>query len=147
MQATGLKDWRQAGEEENSSGLGTHIDTALAHIGEVGASMDLNVQELRRCGEARTSQVADVIKGLDFRAGVVETLASCMKEAGRTRSAFVDTTGLEAPVAAISERIFKIYTMAAEREIHAAIFGAVNSPAESAPAPAGDEDLFADALF
>jgi len=36
--------------------------------------------------------------------------------------------------------------MAAEREIHAAIFGAVNS-AESTPAPASDEDLFADALF
>ena len=63
------------------------------------------------------------------------------------RSAFVDTTGLEAPVAAISERISRIYTMAAEREIHAAIFGAMSSPAESAPAPASDEDLFADALF
>jgi hypothetical protein len=146
-QATGLKDWRQADEGENSSGLGTHIDTALAHIGEAGAAMDLNVQELRRCGEAMTSQVANVIKGLDFRAGIGETLASCTKEAGRTRSAFVDTTGLEAPLAVISERIFKIYTMAAEREIHAAIFGAASSLTESAPVPASDEDLFADALF
>ncbi|WP_152096257.1 hypothetical protein [Rhizobium dioscoreae] len=145
-QATGLKDRRQAGEEESSS-LGVHIDAALAHIGEAGAAMDLNVQELRRCGEAMTSQVADVIKGLDFRAGIGETLASCTKEAGLMRSVYVDATGLEAPVAAISERIFKIYTMAAEREIHAAIFGAVNSPAESATAPASDEDLFADALF
>ncbi|WP_141720118.1 hypothetical protein [Rhizobium sp. YK2] len=145
-QAAGLRDWRQAGEEESSS-LGTHIDAALAHIGEAGAAMDLNVQELRRCGEAMTSQVADVIKGLDFRAGIGETLASCTKEAGLMRSAFVDATGLEAPVAAISERIFKIYTMAAERELHAVIFGAVNSLAESARAPASDEDLFADALF
>ncbi len=145
-QAAGLRDWRQAGEEESSS-LGTHIDAALAHIGEAGAAMDLNVQELRRCGEAMTSQVADVIKGLDFRAGIGETLASCTKEAGLMRSAFVDATGLEAPVAAISERIFKIYTMAAERELHAVIFGAVNCLAESARAPASDEDLFADALF
>ncbi|TXI11023.1 MAG: hypothetical protein E6Q76_03090 [Rhizobium sp.] len=146
-QTAGLRDWRQAGDHENSSGLGTYIDTALAHIGEAGAAMDLNVQELRLCGETMTSQVAEVIGGLDFRAGIGETLASCTSEAGYARRAFADMAGLEAPLAAISERIFKIYTMAAERDIHAAVFGVTAPVVNDDPAPSSDEDLFADALF
>ncbi|MBB3290125.1 MULTISPECIES: hypothetical protein [Rhizobium] len=146
-QTAGLKDWRQTGEPENSSGLGSHIDAALVHIGEAGASMDMNVRELRQCGETMTSQVTEIVASLDFRSGIGEILASCTSEAALARRAFAGTSGLEVPVAAISERIFKIYTMAAEREIHASIFGVVNPVAESGPAPASDEELFADALF
>lgn len=143
----GLKGWRQGGEQENPSSLGAYLDTALAHIDEAGAAMDLNVQELRRCGETMTSQVTEVIGRLDFRAGIGETLASCTNEAGLARRAFADMTGLEAPLAVISERIFKVYTMAAERDIHAAVFGVVVTAAESPSASSSDEDLFADALF
>ncbi|NLS16355.1 hypothetical protein HGP16_07255 [Rhizobium sp. P40RR-XXII] len=146
-QAAGLKDWRQAGESENASGLGSHIDAALVHIGEAGAAMDLNVRELRQCGEAMTSQVAEIATSLDFRSGIGEILASCAGEAGLARRAFAGTAGLEAPVAAISGRIFRTYTMAAEREIHARIFGVVNPVAESGPAPVRDENLFVGALF
>ncbi|AYG69468.1 hypothetical protein CCGE531_26030 (plasmid) [Rhizobium sp. CCGE531] len=146
-QATGLKDWRQADEPENSSGLGGHIDVALVHIGDTGVSMDLNMRELRQCGEAMTSQVAEIAACLDFRSEIGGTLASCTSEAGLARRAFADMAGLESPVAAISERIFKIYTMAAEREIHAGIFGVVNPVAQSRPASASDEDLLAGALF
>lgn len=146
-QAVGLKGWRQDTDEENSSGLGAHIDAALLHISEAGVSMDLNVKELRRCGDDMTSQVAQIVNSLDFRAGIGETLASCTEEAGRARRPFADMNGLEAPLAVISERIFKIYTMAAEREIHAAIFGVMSPVAESGAAPSNDEELFADALF
>lgn len=146
-QATGLKDWRQAAEQEDTSGPGMHIDAALLHITEAGAAMDINVKELRRCGEDMTSQVAEIVKSLDFRAGIGETLASCTQEAGAVRRAIRDMSGLEAPVALISERIFKVYTMAAEREIHASVFGVINRIGESVQAAANDEELFADALF
>ncbi|NTF44777.1 hypothetical protein [Rhizobium rhizogenes] len=146
-QATGLKDWRQPTEREETPGPGAHIDAALLHITEAGASMDTNVRELRRCGEEMTSQVAEIVNSLDFRAGIGETLASCTQEAGQARRAVKDLKGLETPLAGLSERIFKIYTMAAEREIHADVFGAVTPIAESAPALANDEELFADALF
>ncbi len=146
-QATGLKDWRQATEREETSGPGAHIDAALLHITEAGASMDTNVRELRRCGEDMTSQVAEIVNSLDFRAGIGETLASCAQEAGQARRAVKDLKGLETPLAGLSERIFKIYTMAAEREIHASVFRVVAPVAESAPALANDDELFADALF
>ncbi|MGZ9722195.1 hypothetical protein [Rhizobium miluonense] len=146
-QATGLKDWRQTNEADNASGLGAHIDAALLHITEAGASMDMNVKELRRCGEDMTSQVAEIVSSLDFRAGIGETLASCTREVGLARRTNLDKSGLEAHMAVISERVFKVYTMAAEREIHAAIFGMESPAAESGPASSNDEELFADALF
>lgn len=146
-QATGLKGWQENSEQENSSGPGGHIDAALLHIAEAGASMDTNVKELRRCGDDMTSQVAEIVNSLDFRAGIGETLASCTQEAGLARRMMTDMNGLETPLAAISERIFKIYTMAAEREIHAAVFGVVSPTVESGPASSNDEELFADALF
>ncbi len=146
-QSAGLKDWRQTNEPDNASGLGAHIDAALLHITEAGASMDMNVKELRRCGEDMTSQVAEIVGSLDFRAGIGETLASCTQEVSFARRTIMDKNGLETPLAVISERIFKIYTMAAEREIHAKVFGVENTAIESEPASSDDEDLFADALF
>ena len=146
-QSTGLKDWRQATEQGETSGPGVHIDAALLHITEAGAAMDTNVRELRRCGEDMTSQVAEIVNSLDFRAGIGETLASCTQEAGLARRSIKNLNGLETPLAALSERIFKIYTMAAEREIHAAVFGVVAPITESGPASANDDELFADALF
>ncbi len=147
MQSAGLKDWRQTNEPDNASGLGAHIDAALLHITEAGTSMDTNVKELRRCGEDMTSQVAEIVGSLDFRAGIGETLASCTQEVGFARGMIVDKSGLEAPLAVISERIFKIYTMAAEREIHATVFCVESAAIDSGPASSDDEDLFADALF
>lgn len=146
-QAAGLKGWRQNTEQENDSGPGALIDTALLHLAEAGASMDTNVKELRRCGDDMTSQVAEIVNSLDFRAGIGETLASCTQEASRARRQPADLKGLEEPLAVISERIFKIYTMAAEREIHAAVFGVVGPVVMGGAAPSNDEELFADALF
>ena len=146
-QTAGLKDWRQSNEQDDSAGSGAHIDAALLHITEAGASMDVNVKELRRCGEDMSSKVAEAVNSLDFRAGIGETLASCTEEAGRDYCTIKDLIGLEAPVAAISERIAKIYTMAAEREIHASVFGVATAPANHGPTSGNDEELFAEALF
>ncbi|NLR98243.1 hypothetical protein HGP17_15620 [Rhizobium sp. P38BS-XIX] len=146
-QSTGLKGWRGNTSQENSSGLGAHIDAALLHIAEAGASMDTNVKELRRCGDEMTSQVAEVVNSLDFRAGIGETLALCTEEASLSRHRFASLNGLEQPLGIISERIFKVYTMANEREIHASIFGDLGPVVENAVAPSNDEELFADALF
>ncbi|MBB6484580.1 hypothetical protein [Rhizobium lusitanum] len=146
-EATGLKGWRQTNEPDNASGLGAHIDAALLHITEAGVSMDTNVKELRRCGDDMTSQVAEIVGSLDFRAGIGETLASCEREAGLERRTIMDKSGLEASLATISERIFQTYTMAAEREIHAAVFGTESPVVESSSVSVSEEELFADALF
>jgi hypothetical protein len=56
---------------------------------------------------------------------------------------------LEEIIASLSARIFKIYTMAQERNVHRDIIAMDDSaaPAAAAPAQTNDEDLFADALF
>ncbi len=82
---------------------------------------------------------------LDFQAELGEILRRCYEDMASTVPDEIDMSGLEAAIAVIP-RINKKYTMASERELHAAVLG-TEAP-EEAPLTTtlSDDDLDA-ALF
>lgn len=147
-EAAGLGATRKTTGEGEAVDLGASIDAALSHIVEAGDSMDTNMEEIQRCGEEVTDKVAHAANGLDFRSGIGETLAFCTQTAGLVPLDEAMLAGMAPALDVISARISKTYTMAAEREIHASVFGTAAPVAANANVEIpDDDDLFAEALF
>ncbi|MCD2172417.1 hypothetical protein [Rhizobium sp. C4] len=130
------------GETESLEGL---LDSAVPMLAEAAKTMEDNLQALRLTAEDMSAKVMRAISRLDFKAGIGEIMASCTDEAVAASQQHDADFGMTPTLAAIGERIGKTYTMVAERNIHASVFG-VTSAVEEAPA-ASDDDLLEDALF
>jgi hypothetical protein len=112
--------------------------------------MDASIGEFEREGQEVFSKVSAAIGTLDFESELGEVLDDCLRTASELGDlADGDIADLAAEVAGLSNRIFRIYTMAPERDIHQAYLP-MDAAAETAAAPTkveSDEDLFEDALF
>jgi hypothetical protein len=126
------------------------LNEALAAIRQVSSRMDASIGEFEREGQEVFSKVSAAIGTLDFESELGEVLDDCVQAANELGElAEGDISDLSAEVASLSSRIFRIYTMASERDIHQAYFP-MDAIAETVAAPAkveSDEDLFEDALF
>jgi methyl-accepting chemotaxis protein len=127
--------------------IAENIEGALTSVKTARATMDANMDALRECGQEISIKVTRAVAGLDFNAGIGETLADCAQRASLALTEEPDCSGLHDILNGISAAISKTYTMKEERDIHAYVFGEPAAQEKVAVAPADDEDLFADALF
>ncbi|HWU64130.1 MAG TPA: hypothetical protein VN112_19100 [Ensifer sp.] len=130
------------GETESLEGL---LDNAVPMLAEAARMMEDNMQALRMTAEDMSANVTRAIGRLDFKAGIGEIMAACTEEAIAASEQWRHASEITPTLAAIGERIAKTYTMVAERNIHADVFGQ-SAAAEEAPV-ASDDDLLEDALF
>jgi hypothetical protein len=123
------------------------LDEALVAIRRICASMDDGLSGFEREGQEVFTKVSAAIATLDFESELGEELGQCawMAEvlAGDEAGGLSDMTEL---AAGLSAEIYKVYTMAQERDVHRR-FLPVSAPPEPVAAVATDDDLFADALF
>ncbi|GEO85535.1 MULTISPECIES: methyl-accepting chemotaxis sensory transducer [Alphaproteobacteria] len=130
------------------------LAAALDDIRQAADRMEESLTAVDRQGQQAVQQMETTIRKLDFQAELGDILESCAEQIGRDApSAIPDTSDIEGPMSEIGASIGRLYTMAAERELHAAIFGAAPAPAVSqvgaglSVVPTSDEELFDDALF
>ena len=137
----------------SSGGLAESLTDAVGSIRAAANMMDDELKVLAEHGREVASKINLMIGKLDFEHDLGETLARCatvLEDAAGMEIANIDD--IAAQIAPLDRKIFKLYTMAQERNVHRAIIPAIEeraAPAAAAtPAVAGDdEDLFADALF
>lgn len=130
------------GETESLEGL---LDSAVPMLAEAARTMEDNMQALRLTAEDMSAKVTRAISRLDFKAGIGEIMAACTEEAIAASEQWDPTQEMTPTLAAIGERIGKTYTMVAERNIHASVFGEAIAT-EEVPS-VSDDDLLEDALF
>ncbi|MET3615673.1 uncharacterized protein YukE [Rhizobium aquaticum] len=130
------------GETESLEGL---LDSAVPMLAEAARTMEDNMQALRLTAQDMSANVTRAISRLDFKAGIGEIMAACTEEAIAASEQWDRAQEMTPALAAIGERIGKTYTMVAERNIHASVFGDTVA-AEEAPS-VSDDDLLEDALF
>jgi hypothetical protein len=138
------KDKDEGGDDDVSKPL----NDALEAIRQVSGRMDASIREFEREGQEVFTKVSAAIGSLDFESELGEVLQDCVETAHVLADiADGDISDIASDIAELSSRIFRVYTMASERDIHRHYFP-VDMPAEAAPAaPKSDEDLFEDALF
>ena len=125
--------------------LDERLRRALESIRSVGQAMEGDLSNLAKEGASGVAEMNAALQRLDFRADLGEILHRCEEELHTSSHQSVDVTGLQAALDVIGPRINRIYTMAAERELHAAILG--TAVPEQAPLTVlSDDDLDA-ALF
>ncbi|OHV72664.1 hypothetical protein LCM4579_11195 [Ensifer sp. LCM 4579] len=142
-------DAARLGEGDHGFGndsLDGRLAEVLARIREAGDVMDANIASVQATGRDVASTVAAAVGTLDFKTELGDVLADCTEQARLAVGETPTLAGLEAAVAAIGDRIARVYTMNSEREIHGRIFGP-GSSAAAAPTANSDDDLFEDALF
>ncbi|MGR6468457.1 hypothetical protein [Rhizobium sp. PAMB 3182] len=143
-------DLQRNRNDETGKDLSVHIDIALAHVTTAADTVDLQMGELRDCGNNVSAQLAAATTGLNFHHGIQDIIAACAERTASARNAATDLSGLEEIASAISAQVFKTYTMKSERDVHAHVLG-LPETASAAAAPVqqqqDDDDLFEDALF
>jgi len=138
-----------AGREGGTMDVSQPLNDALGAIRQVSARMDASIGDFEREGQEVFSKVSAAIATLDFESELGDVLDDCVRTAhALCDDDAADLSDVSAGVSDLSSRIYKIYTMASERDIHLAYLPM--DVVEAAPAAAkveSDEDLFEDALF
>jgi len=137
-------------QEASDHRLDERLISAVDTIRAAANIMDGELETLSAHGREVANKIMLSIGKLDFQSDLGETLANCADTLDdMAGSDIADVSDLEEIIASLSARIFKIYTMAQERNVHRDIIAMDDSaaPAATAPAQTNDEDLFADALF
>jgi hypothetical protein len=137
-------------QEASDHCLDERLISAVDTIRAAANIMDGELETLSAHGREVANKIMLSIGKLDFQRDLGETLANCADTLDdMAGSDIADVSDLEEIIASLSARIFKIYTMAQERNVHRDIIAMDDSaaPAAAAPAQTNDEDLFADALF
>jgi len=132
--------------EEEEESLDQRLEKALENIRAVGDRMD---EQMAALGEQSRTAIGDMdvsLARLNFNAELGEVLRACAEEMEVQEDVF-EAAGLEHVLAEVGGRIARLYTMVAERELHAEVLG--TAPPVEVPVVASvmsDEDI-EDALF
>lgn len=135
-----------AAQEGDVTSLGAPLADARQAIATVSAEMDQSIDALAEEGNAVFGRIASAVQALDFQSNLGDVLEGCVMIAGdMAAGADASSAGAEE----LGRRIYAIYTMAQERDIHLAFFpaGAADAPLPQPVAAKTDEELFEDALF
>jgi hypothetical protein len=143
-------DARKLGESTASGtsegGLEDRLAEALSTIHDIADRMEDQLATLRVSGQDVGTKVMASLAKLDFKSGLGDVLADCTREAGSLVGATVaDPAGIEEVMADVGPTIARIYTMAAERDVHARVFGV--EATENAAAIGATEDFDLDAAL
>lgn len=138
---------------EPETDLDAQLGGTLESIREAAERMESSLATVDQQGQGAAEQMQNTIRKLDFQAELGEILDRCAEQiAEEAPAALPDTSDIEGPMIEVGADIGRLYTMAAERELHAHIFGAppaaaINQATAGTGVPASDEELFEDALF
>lgn len=135
--------------EATNGDLSGPLREALDDIRAMSKRMDESIAEFEHEGQEVFAKVSAALSTLDFESELGDVLRDCVAVARDLGAqAEGDASVLGSSADALSARIYKIYTMASERDLHREIMP-VNEVADQpvAKAPMSDEDLFDDALF
>lgn len=139
--------------DASSGGLGESLTSAVGTIRSAANLMEEELTVLAEHGREVANKINLMIGKLDFQHDLGEVLARCASVLEETAGAEIaDISDLAELVEPLDRKIFKLYTMVQERNVHRGIIPATEEAASTAAAPeaakpADDEDLFADALF
>ncbi|MBW9116294.1 chemotaxis protein [Rhizobium cauense] len=136
---------------QNGGGLGENLTSAVASIRAAADTMEDELKVLSEHGREVASKISLLIGKLDFQRDLGDVLARCADVLEDVAGAEIaDISDISDLVAPLDRKIFKLYTMVQERNVHRDIIPATEEPVaavvETAKAE-DDEDLFADALF
>ncbi len=136
-----------------SKNFSAPLNEALESIQNAKSRMEHGTQALAEEGQAVFTRISAAVVNLDFESELGATFNDCCNIAAQLSEGFqADVSGFADKIEGFASRVYKLYTMAHEREIHVRYLPANNSSSQaSAPAAASaqadDDDLFADALF
>lgn len=138
-----------------SGDLAAPLNEALSTIREAKTQMESGIDALAEEGQAVFSRISSAVVSLDFESELGDTFKQCCEIAAQMPQGFnADVSGFADKINPFTSRVFKLYTMSQERDIHLRFLPANASSSSSAPAAAShstaaadDDDLFADALF
>tara|TARA_R110002051_G_scaffold11690_1_gene42184 strand:+ start:4219 stop:6093 length:1875 start_codon:yes stop_codon:yes gene_type:complete len=134
-----------APQQADGGSLDHRLSSALASIREAAGKMEDGLLRLTAQSETAEAETGAHLARLDFDAELGDVLRTCVESLGSTNRSLLflgDNNGF----ADVGHRILKLYTMAAERELHAKIFGTGGEIAAPQAADDLDDDLM-DALF
>jgi methyl-accepting chemotaxis protein len=143
---------RAAGSTETAVGrdLSKELDEVVAVLRHANAATRTNLELVARRGGTVVERIGRIAQELDFGESLGDMLDECEQTLREDRRAAVDPKGMDSSLLEkFSEEIFRNYTMASERNIHAALFD-MPIPTEEAPrggADAGGETDDTDDCF
>lgn len=136
--------------------MASPLNDALQTIRHAKKEMDSGVEALAEEGQAVFSRISAAVVTLDFESELGDTFNECCQIAAQLSEGFdANVSGFASKVEGFSHRVYKLYTMSQERDIHARFLpshvsmsgSAGASASQSQSAASDDDDLFADALF
>lgn len=135
-----------------SADLVAPLNEALESVRHAKTRMESGIDALAQEGQAVFSRISSAVVTLDFQSELGNTFNECCQIAAELSQGFsADVTGFSEKIEPFSLRVYKLYTMSQERDIHLRFLPANASTSSAAsatqPAAADDDDLFADALF
>lgn len=136
-------------ENRSAGDLREPLSEALEAISHAKGQMETGLQDLATEGQAVFSRISAAVIKLDFESELGDVLKECHHVAsGLAAGGAGDISGFAEKIQPFSTRIYKIYTMAQERDVHLRYLPVDLAPGQKAPAAVeDDDDLFADALF
>lgn len=144
------------GESDGASeDLARPLEVALGSIQTARSQMDDGLRALGNEGQVVYSRISAMVVKLDFENELGDALQDCCSiVSDLAGDVQVDLSAIRENILPMATSIYKLYTMAQERDIHVRFLPAVhreNVQSITASADlfdeADDEDLFADALF
>ncbi|MDO5896960.1 chemotaxis protein [Agrobacterium sp. Azo12] len=138
-------------ETNASNDLSQPLRDALAAVTGAKTEMESGMEDLAREGQAVFSRISSAVVKLDFENELGNVLDECCGlSASVLNGGSIDVASIGEKIQPFSNRIYKLYTMAQERDIHAQYFPVDLAPAKEKVTSSSvddDDDLFADALF
>lgn len=130
-------------ENDAAGGAGKSLEGAGARLHAVGESVEADLVELARQGEAVVGALRRAAARLDFHSeigAIIRNEARALSEAAGDDAPWIDD--IREPLGAILGQMAKAYTMASEREVHKTFTRGYDfdAAAESKPAVIADED-------
>ncbi|OQP85581.1 hypothetical protein BTR14_15465 [Rhizobium rhizosphaerae] len=124
------------------------LPEALEAIKAASQSMDAGLRDVTEQGGAVFGRIMAAVKSLDFESQLGAVLADSADIARKVMEQQGVPDQLPPVAEIVGGRIFAIYTMVQERQIHIAILpGSTLEAAAEAPAAQSDDDFLEDALF
>lgn len=140
-----------AGEKQSSADLRKPLNEALDAVSQAKIQMETGLRDLAEEGQAVFSRISAAVVKLDFESELGNVLEECRQIAGDIAvTSAQDITAFAEKILPLSSRIYKIYTMAQERDVHMHYLPVDLASGQKEPmatASDDDDDLFADALF
>lgn len=128
------------------------LTEALEAIRGARSQMEHGMEALAAEGQAVFSRISAAVVTLDFESELGSTFNECCGIAAQLSEGFdANVSAFADRIEGLATRVYKLYTMAQERDIHVRYLPAATASStassEAAAKVEDDDDLFADALF